>query len=44
MVMATGKYNGMDAHHPDFRAMFTRESLLASDWYRERLEIKQQLV
>jgi hypothetical protein len=42
MVMATGKYNGKDAHHPDFRAMFTRESLLASDWYRERLEIKQQ--
>jgi hypothetical protein len=40
--MATGKYEGMDAHHPDFRAMFTRESLLASDWYRERLEIKQQ--
>jgi len=32
----------MDAHHPDFRAMFTREHLLASDWYQERLEIKQQ--
>jgi hypothetical protein len=42
LVMATGKYNGMDAHHPDFRAMFTRENLLKSDWYRERLEIKQQ--
>lgn len=42
LVMATGKYAGMDAHHPEFRAMFTRESLLASDWYRERLEIKQQ--
>jgi hypothetical protein len=42
LVMATGRYAGMDVHHPDFRAMFTRESLLASDWYRERLEIKQQ--
>jgi len=42
MVMATGKYNGMDAHHPGFRALFTRENLLESDWYRERLEIKQQ--
>lgn len=42
LVMATGKYAGMDVHHPDLRAMFTRESLLASDWYRERLEIKQQ--
>ena len=42
MIMATGKYAGMDAHHPDFRAMFTREYLLDSDWYRERLEIKQQ--
>jgi hypothetical protein len=41
IIMATGKYAGMDAHHLDFRAMFTRESLLASDWYRERLEIKQ---
>ena len=41
IIMATGKYAGMDAHHPDFRAMFTRESLLSSDWYRERLELKQ---
>jgi hypothetical protein len=42
IIMATGKYMGMDAHHPEFRAMFTREHLLESDWYRERLEIKQQ--
>ena len=42
LIMATGKYSGMDAHHPDFRAMFTREYLLNSDWYQERLEIKQQ--
>jgi hypothetical protein len=42
LIMATGRYDGMDAHHPDFRAMFTREYLLESDWYRERLEVKQQ--
>jgi hypothetical protein len=40
-IMATGEYRGMDAHHPGFRAMFTRDYLLESDWYRERLEIKQ---
>ena len=41
LMMATGKYDGMDAQHPNFRAMFTRENLLDSDWYRERLEVKQ---
>ncbi|MCX7193063.1 MAG: hypothetical protein NTY60_05485 [Proteobacteria bacterium] len=40
-IMATGSYQGMDAHHPDIRRLFTREALLASDWYHERLEIKQ---
>lgn len=40
-IMASGSYRGMDAHHPEFRAMFTREQLLQSDWYRERLQIKQ---
>lgn len=41
-IMADGHYQGMDAHHPDIRAMFTRDYLLQSDWYHERLEIKQQ--
>ncbi len=41
-IMATGSYEGKDAHHPGIRAMFTREYLLGSDWYRERLEVKQQ--
>jgi hypothetical protein len=40
-IMASGEYRGMDAHHPEIRAMFTRDYLLASDWYRERLEVKQ---
>jgi hypothetical protein len=41
-VMAHGHYGGMDANHPEFRALFTREALLASDWYHERLAIKQE--
>ena len=40
--MAYGNYEGKDANHPDIRALFTREALLASDWYKERLAIKQQ--
>jgi hypothetical protein len=42
-IMAEGSYNGKDAHHPEIRAMFTRESLLASDWYRQRLAAKQKV-
>jgi hypothetical protein len=40
--MAHGQFQGMDAHHPQIRAMFNRDYLLASDWYRERLRTKQQ--
>jgi len=28
-------------HAPQIRAMFTREALLASDWYRQRLQVKR---
>ena len=41
-IMAEGRYQGMDLAHPDIRRMFTREALLESDWYRERLGIKQR--
>jgi hypothetical protein len=41
-VMATGNYEGKEASHPDIRAMFTREYLLNSDWYRGRLKAKQR--
>jgi hypothetical protein len=41
-VMAHGSFNGMGADDPRFRGLFTRESMLASDWYRERLWTKQQ--
>jgi hypothetical protein len=41
-IMAHGHYQGKDASDADIRALFTRESLLASDWYHERLAVKQQ--
>ena len=40
-IMATGEYEGKDAAHPDIRALFTRDYLLGSDWYAERLRNKQ---
>ena len=41
-IMATGAHEGKDIHDPAIRALFTRDSLLASDWYQERLRTKQQ--
>jgi phosphoenolpyruvate carboxykinase (diphosphate) len=41
-IMAHGSYYGMGVEHPEVRAMFTRDALLASDWYAERLRTKQQ--
>jgi len=41
-IMAYGHYQGKDAQHPDIRAMFSRDYLLASDWYQNRLLCKQQ--
>jgi hypothetical protein len=40
-IMASGQFEGRDASDPEIRAMFTREALLASDWYNERLCAKQ---
>ncbi|OQX44003.1 MAG: hypothetical protein B0D88_03365, partial [Candidatus Sedimenticola endophacoides] len=41
-IMASGEYQGKDVHHPEIREMFTREALLGSRWYAERLATKQQ--
>jgi hypothetical protein len=41
-IMAHGSYQGMRADDQRFRAMFTREALLASDWYQDRLLVKQE--
>ena len=40
-IMAHGEWEGNGVTDPPVRAMFTRESLLASDWYKERLRAKQ---
>jgi phosphoenolpyruvate carboxykinase (diphosphate) len=41
-IMAHGHFEGKDAHDPEVRALFTREALLKSDWYAERLRVKQE--
>ena len=40
-IMAHGHYEDMSINDAAFRGLFTRESLLASDWYRQRLAAKQ---
>jgi len=40
-IMALGSWEGASVEDPAVRALFTRESLLASDWYRARLCAKQ---
>jgi phosphoenolpyruvate carboxykinase (diphosphate) len=41
-IMAEGSYEGKTIDDPAIREMFTLEYLLNSDWYKERLVIKQQ--
>jgi hypothetical protein len=40
-IMAEGSYEGKGAEDPEVRGLFTRECLMESDWYRERLQSKQ---
>jgi len=40
-IMAHGEWEGKGVADPSVRAMFTRESVVASDWYQERLRAKQ---
>jgi hypothetical protein len=40
-IMAHGHWEGKGAEDPEVRQLFTREYLLNSDWYKERLAIKQ---
>jgi hypothetical protein len=41
-IMAEGQYQGKTIDDPSLREMFTLDYLLQSDWYKERLVIKQQ--
>ena len=40
-IMANGDYEGKAIDDPAIRSLFTRDYLLQSDWYQERLSIKQ---
>ncbi|MBK7688067.1 MAG: hypothetical protein IPJ35_03495 [Elusimicrobia bacterium] len=41
-IMAKGHWEGKDVNHPDVRRLFTLEAMLASDWYRTRLDTQQK--
>jgi len=41
-IMAYGHYEGRGVDDPAIRGLFTREALLASEWYQKRLAIKQE--
>jgi hypothetical protein len=42
-IMAREQWEGKGLDHPEVRALFTRENLLASSWYARRLEAKQDI-
>ena len=42
-IMRDGAHEGKELTHPGLRALFTRKSLLASQWYADRLKAKQGL-
>jgi len=42
-IMHSGSFEGKTIADPELRALFTRESLLESDWYKTRLQTQQTL-
>ena len=42
-VMVHDHYEGKGLEHPELRRLFSRESLLASEWYAARLRAKQTI-
>jgi len=41
-IMAHGSYQGAGVDDSRLRALFRRETLLETDWYQERLRVKQE--
>jgi hypothetical protein len=41
-IMVDGNFEGKDRMHPEIRKLFSRDYVLDSDWYRNRLLVKQQ--
>jgi phosphoenolpyruvate carboxykinase (diphosphate) len=42
-IMRDGQFEGRTLEDPELRSQFTRESVLASGWYRERLLARQKI-
>jgi hypothetical protein len=42
-IMLNDEWEGKGLDHPEFRKLFSRENLLASDWYAARLAAKQKI-
>lgn len=42
-VMRDGEFEGKTLAHPELRALFDRETVLASDWYAARLKARQRI-
>ncbi len=42
-IMAYGQFEGKDIRHPELRDMFSRQRILASQWYKDRLITKQKV-
>lgn len=40
-IMAKGHYEGKTLNDPSIRALFTRESVVNSDWYAQRLTVRR---
>jgi hypothetical protein len=40
-IMRDGQYEGRTLNDPEIRKLFTREAVVSSDWYKERLSRKQ---
>ena len=40
-IMAHGEHEGLKESAPEFRALFTREAMLESEWYQRRLDVKR---
>lgn len=40
-IMAYGNYEGHDLNYPDLRKQFDRDFVLQTDWYKQRLQLKQ---
>jgi hypothetical protein len=42
-IMRDGQFEGKGLDHPEVRRLFSREAMLASDWYADRLKAKQEV-